>query len=128
VTRLQPGGEAEFHLAASRGEGRGKCYMEPAYIAALAALAGSLIGGLTSFATTWLTQQTKARAQQLVDEMVRRQELYKDFIEEASRLYADALSTIKQTPPSSWPCTLWSAECAFTRRQKSLRTQTKLCD
>jgi hypothetical protein len=102
--------------------------MDPSYVPALAALAGSAIGGLTSFATTWLTQQTKARAQQLVDEMVRRQELYKDFIEEASRLYADALSTIKQTPPSSWPCTLWSAECAFTRRQKSLRTRTKLCD
>ena len=64
--------------------------MDPSYVPALAALAGSAIGGLTSFATTWLTQQTKARAQQLVDEMVRRQELYKEFIEEASRLYADA--------------------------------------
>jgi hypothetical protein len=64
--------------------------MEPAYIAALAALAGSLIGGLTSFATTWLTQQTKVRAQRLLDEIDRREELYKDFIEEASRLYADA--------------------------------------
>ena len=64
--------------------------MDPSYVPALAALAGSLIGGLTSFATTWLTQQTQVRAQQLVDEIVRRQELYKDFIEEASRLYADA--------------------------------------
>ena len=64
--------------------------MDPAYVPALAALAGSAIGGLTSFATTWLTQQTTVRAQQLVDELVRREELYKDFIEEASRLYADA--------------------------------------
>jgi len=64
--------------------------MDPGYIPALAALAGSAIGGLTSFATTWLTQQTKVRAQQLVDEIVRREELDKDFIEEASRLYADA--------------------------------------
>ena len=67
----------------------GEGFMDPAYVPALAALAGSAIGGLTSFATTWLTQQTKVRAQQLVDEIVRREELYKDFIEEASRLYAD---------------------------------------
>lgn len=64
--------------------------MDPSYVPALAALAGSAIGGLTSFATAWLTQQTKVRAQQLVVEIVRREELYKDFIEEASRLFADA--------------------------------------
>jgi hypothetical protein len=64
--------------------------MDPAYIPAVAALAGSANGGRTSFATTWLTQQTKVRAQLLVEEIVRREELYKDFIEEASRLYADA--------------------------------------
>jgi hypothetical protein len=64
--------------------------MDPTYVPALAALAGSAIGGLTSFATTWLTQQTQFRAQQLVHEITRREELYKDFIEEASRLYADA--------------------------------------
>ena len=64
--------------------------MDPAYVTAIAALAGSLIGGLTSFATTWLTQQTQSRAQQLAHELGRREDLYKDFIEEASRLYADA--------------------------------------
>jgi hypothetical protein len=74
--------------------------MDPAYIPAVAALAGSAIGGLTSFATTWLTQQTKVRAQQLVEEIVRREELYKDFIEEASRLYADAFEHDKAEPPS----------------------------
>jgi hypothetical protein len=64
--------------------------MDPAYLSAFAALAGSTIGGLTSLATSWLTQHVQFRAQQLVHGMTRREELYKDFIEEASQLYADA--------------------------------------
>lgn len=65
--------------------------MDAASISALAALGGALIGGLTSFAASWVTQQTQARAQQLTHKLSRREELYKDFIEEASKLYADSL-------------------------------------
>ena len=64
--------------------------MDSTYVAAVAALAGSVIGGLTSFATTWLSQQTQFKAQQGAHDLARREELYKDFIEEASSLYADA--------------------------------------
>lgn len=64
--------------------------MDPAYLSALAALAGSTIGGLTSLATSWLTQHTQFEAQQRTHETSTREELYKDFIEEASKLYADA--------------------------------------
>ena len=66
--------------------------MNPAYISALAALAGSIIGGLTSLTTTWLTQQTQARAELLIRDRSRREELYGNFIDEASRLYIDALA------------------------------------
>ncbi len=65
--------------------------MEPAYFSAFAALAGSVIGGLTSLTGSWLTQRTQVRAQQLAHDIARRDELYKDFIEGASKLYADAL-------------------------------------
>jgi hypothetical protein len=65
--------------------------MDAATISAFAALGGALIGGLTSFATSWLTQQTQARAQQLAHKLSRREELYRSFIEEASKLYADSL-------------------------------------
>ena len=65
--------------------------MDPAYVSAFAALGGALIGGLTSFATSWLTQQTQAREQQLIHKLTRQEELYKGFIEEASRLYVDSL-------------------------------------
>ena len=63
----------------------------PAYLPALAALAGSAIGGLTSFASAWLTQHHQARANRLSRDKARRQRLYKQFIDEASKLYADAL-------------------------------------
>ncbi|HYY30834.1 MAG TPA: hypothetical protein VE860_23050 [Chthoniobacterales bacterium] len=65
--------------------------MNAAYVSAVAALAGSLIGGLTTFAAAWVTQRRQANVQWLLQEKTRRQELYQQFIEEASKLYVDAL-------------------------------------
>src|ERR1700730_12025727 len=65
--------------------------MNLAYLTALAALAGSAVGGLTSLASAWLTQHRQDRARRLSQEKARRQKLYKQFIDEASKLYADAL-------------------------------------
>jgi hypothetical protein len=65
--------------------------MNASYLPALAALAGSTIGGLTSFASAWLTLHHQDRANRVSGEKTRRQKLYKQFIDEASRLYADAL-------------------------------------
>ncbi len=65
--------------------------MNVAYISALSALAGSVVGGLTSTGTTWLTQRAQVRAGQLTHEMTRREDLYRDFITAASKAYGDAL-------------------------------------
>jgi hypothetical protein len=65
--------------------------MDSAYFSAFAALAGSVIGGLTSLATSWLGQHTQLRAQQSAQDIEHKQALYKDFIEESTRLYADAI-------------------------------------
>ena len=46
--------------------------MNPAYISALAALAGSVIGGLTTFAAAWVTQRQQANVQWLLQEKTRR--------------------------------------------------------
>jgi hypothetical protein len=73
--------------------------MDSASISAFAALGGAVIGGLTSFATSWLTQQTQTKAQQLTHKLTRQEDLYKEFIEEASRLYADSL--VHDTPDVS---------------------------
>jgi hypothetical protein len=60
--------------------------MNAGYISAFAALAGSLIGGLTTFAAARVTQRQQANVQWLLQEKTRRQEL-----EGASKLYVDAL-------------------------------------
>ena len=65
--------------------------MNSVYLPALAALAGSVIGGVTSFASAWLTQDRQHAATRLLQDKSRRQKLYKQFIDEASKLYADAL-------------------------------------
>ena len=66
--------------------------MDNAYVSAIAALAGSGIGAIASFATTWLTQDAQARAQRFAQAMTRRERLYGEFIEEASKLLTDALT------------------------------------
>jgi hypothetical protein len=65
--------------------------MNPAIISALAALTGAAIGGLTSVLASWLAQQIQARAQLFAQDQLRRQELYKEFMEEAAKTYIDAL-------------------------------------
>jgi hypothetical protein len=59
--------------------------MDSATLSALAALCGAIIGGLTSFGTSWLSQQTQAKVQQRAHKLSQREDLYKDFIEKASK-------------------------------------------
>jgi hypothetical protein len=65
--------------------------MDTAYISALSALAGSVVGGLTSGVGGWLNQRTQARAGQRAHDMLRRQDLYKEFIVAASTAYGKAI-------------------------------------
>ncbi len=65
--------------------------MDTAYVSALSALAGSAIGALASFGTTWLTQHHQDRAQRAAQESTRRETLYGEFIDQAAKLFADAL-------------------------------------
>jgi hypothetical protein len=64
--------------------------MDPAFFSAFAALAGSAIGGVTSLGASWLSHRVQFRAQEYTRSVSHREELYKSFIEEASKLYADA--------------------------------------
>jgi hypothetical protein len=65
--------------------------MEVGYISALSALAGSIVGGLTSGVTAWLNQRSLARTGQMEHDLSLRQDLYKNFILAASKAYAEAL-------------------------------------
>ena len=59
---------------------------------ALAALSGSIVGALTAIVTTYLTLHTQERAGRFAQGMARKEKLYGEFIEEASRLYSDAIT------------------------------------
>jgi hypothetical protein len=97
--------------------------MDVAYLSALAALVGSVVGGLTAGGTTWLSQRAHARAGQMAHEAGLREDLYRDFITAASRAYSDAILNSEPQIPKlvslyamisrmrivSWPRTI---ECA----------------
>ena len=74
--------------------------MDVGYISALSALAGSVVGGLTSGITGWLNQRSVARAGHMAQELSRRQELYRIFIVAASKAYAEALVVNDSCIPS----------------------------
>jgi len=67
--------------------------VDSAYISALAALSGSVVGALGSIATTWLTATAQERTNRINQAMTRRQTLYGDFIEEAAKVYSHALTS-----------------------------------
>ena len=65
--------------------------MDGAYISALAALAGSSIGGLATFATTWLNQSYQHKIQRHSNERARREKLFGDFMHEAASAHSDSM-------------------------------------
>jgi hypothetical protein len=75
--------------------GRASFDMDPSIVSALAALGGATIGGLTSVVGAWWTQHNQVTEQELAQDKLRRQELYKAFIEDASKTYAHALQNDK---------------------------------
>jgi hypothetical protein len=65
--------------------------MDMFYVPALASFSGSASGTLASIVTGWVTQRRKDSVRYTLRATSQREELCKNFIEEASRLYADAL-------------------------------------
>ncbi|MBV9532092.1 MAG: hypothetical protein JO283_13750 [Bradyrhizobium sp.] len=65
--------------------------MDANLITAVAGLGGATIGGAMSFLGSWVAQQKQLRAQWFGQDRMRRQDLYQEFIQEASKSFADAL-------------------------------------
>ena len=65
--------------------------MDAAYLSALSALAGSVVGGLTTSFSTWIGSSVSAKASLRSGHLARREELFRDFIVMASRVYGEAL-------------------------------------
>jgi hypothetical protein len=66
--------------------------MDSTLITAMAAALGSLLGAGASIATTWIAQRTQTIRAYSEWKLHQREALYGEFITEASRLIADALT------------------------------------
>lgn len=65
--------------------------MDTVFISAFSALAGSIVGGLTSGVTTWMSLRSQARIGHRLHHIAQREALYRDFIVAASETYGRAL-------------------------------------
>lgn len=65
--------------------------MDPAIMTAAAAVCGSLVGGLTSFASSFHTQRDAERRKRISQEVDGRDDLYTQFNQLASELLVDSI-------------------------------------
>jgi hypothetical protein len=65
--------------------------MSQALTSTLAALAGSAVGSLAPIVSNYVLQRSATQRDLLNRQLSQRETLYSDFIQEASRLYADAM-------------------------------------
>jgi hypothetical protein len=67
--------------------------MNSAWISAFSAVMGSLVGGFTSFVTTYANQRNQYRVDFLSKQFAKRETLYSEFINEAARLTIESLDS-----------------------------------
>jgi hypothetical protein len=63
----------------------------PTLVTGVAAVAGTLLGGLTSFFTTYVTVRRQGHDERVLKDVARREALYAEFSELGSKLALDAL-------------------------------------
>jgi hypothetical protein len=66
--------------------------MDTAFISAFSALAGSIVGGLTSGITTWLGHRSQAKAGHRLHNVAQRETLYRDFVVAASEAFGSSIT------------------------------------
>jgi len=72
--------------------------MDTASISVISALAGSVIGGLTSGLATWLGNRFQVKAGYRLHKVTQRQKLYRDFLMAASEAYGATFSRNEPSP------------------------------
>jgi len=76
--------------------------MDTAFVSAMAAVLGSLVGGSATMGTAWITQKTSTRRELIRQELRKRETLYGEFINECSRLAIDSLAHGIEKPEQIW--------------------------
>jgi hypothetical protein len=70
----------------------------PTLVTAIAAVAGTLLGGVTSFLTNYVTVRRQGHAERVLRDLERREDLYSKFNELGSNLALDALEQPVEDP------------------------------
>jgi hypothetical protein len=65
--------------------------MDAGYVSAIAALLGSIVGALTTGVVTWMGQRAQEGASLRAHQISRREDLFRDFIVTASKIYGEAI-------------------------------------
>ena len=82
--------------------------MDSAWISAFSAVMGSLVGGFTTFVTTYANQRSQYRRDFLSKQFAKRETLYSEFINEAARLQIDSFD--RQMDNASGLVTIYALE------------------
>jgi hypothetical protein len=73
--------------------------MDSSIVAAISAILGTTVGGLSTFATTLLNQRYAMRRDLMAKDLANREQLYSEFLKEAGNLYFDSVNrTLDDTP------------------------------
>ncbi|HEY5742052.1 MAG TPA: hypothetical protein VIS99_05875 [Terrimicrobiaceae bacterium] len=83
--------------------------MDSSLIAAISAILGTTVGGLSTFATTLLNQRYSMRRDILAKDVANREQLYSEFLKEVGNLYFDSVNrTLDDTSQQASLITMYS--------------------
>lgn len=68
--------------------------MDSGILSTISALAGTLIGAVSSLGTTWMSDLSRQRSEKIAAEILKREKVYGRFMDELAMLYAEALKTV----------------------------------
>jgi hypothetical protein len=100
----------------------------PAVVAGAAAVAGTLLGGLTSFATTYFTVRRQGHDERILRDLERREELYAKFNELGSNLIVDAIEHPLDDPRTLIPLVAVAGRIRLTGSAQVLQAAEAVID
>ena len=75
----------------------------PGAVPMLSAIAGSIIGAVSSMVSTWIAQRHRERREFVAQRTAQLEQLYSDFINESARLLVDAVQHSLEEPSTLVP-------------------------
>jgi hypothetical protein len=105
--------------------------MDSSIIAALSAVLGTTVGGLSTFATTFLNQRYTMHRDILAKDLANREQLYCEFLKEVGNLYFDSVNrTLDDTSQMASLITMYAlvGRIRMISSEAVLRSAEKVAD